>query len=260
MHKAHSALTFRWGCQHEDEAVRCYTDSAQKNHDGLEVSKAGFVIDVDRPYIGASPDRLLNCKCCGKGVLEVKCPFCHKSELPEEEDNNFCMTKESGQWRLRREHAYYYQVQLQMHVCKVSYADFIVWTESEYVVERIAANDEFITSKMEAVTRFFTYGILPEIIGKWYSRKPVADGEGLVQEPSANGEETTNDVNEDDESTPWCYCNEPSSGEMIFCDNRGCTIKWFHFKCLRIQHAPKGKWYCPSCRNLPRFNKQKQRK
>ena len=77
-----------------------------------------------------------------------------------------------------------YQVQLQMHVCRVSYVDFVVWTESEYAVERIVASSEFITSKMEATARFFTYGMLPEIIGKWYTRKPVADSEGLVHEPS----------------------------------------------------------------------------
>ena len=97
--------TFRWGCQHEDEAVKCYTDTAQKHHDGLEVLKAGFFIDVDKPYIGASPDRILDCQCCGRGVLEVKCPFCHRTELPDEEDKGFCMTKESGQWTLKRQHA-----------------------------------------------------------------------------------------------------------------------------------------------------------
>lgn len=108
---------------------------------------------VDKPYIGASPDCILDCK-CGRGVLEVKCPFCHKTELPEEEDKNFCMTKESSQWRLRQQHAYYYQVQLQMHICKVSYADFVVWTESEYSVERIAASNEFINSKRRLLQDF----------------------------------------------------------------------------------------------------------
>ena len=188
----------------------------------------------------------------------MKCPFCHQTELPDEEDKGFCMTKESGQWTLKRQHAYYYQVQLQMHVCRVAYADFVVWMESEYAVECIAASNEFITSKMEATARFFTYGMLPELIGKWYTRKPVADSEGLVHEPSLNREETS-DVDEDDESTPWCYCNEPSSGDMILCDNKGCMIKWFHFACLRIQQPPKGKWYCPSCRNLPKFNKTKNK-
>ena len=47
--------------------------------------------------------------------------------------------------------------------------------------------------------------------------------------------------------------------EMILSDNKGCTIKWFHFTCLRIQQPPKGKWYCPSCRNLPKFNKTKNK-
>lgn len=112
----HKLFHFSWG----DEAVQCYIDSAQHLHDGLEVLKAGFVIDVDKPYIGAPPDWLLNCNCCGKGVLEVKCPFCHKTELPEEEDHNFCMTKESGQWKLKIQHA------ITMHICKVSYADFVV--------------------------------------------------------------------------------------------------------------------------------------
>ena len=77
---------------------------------------------------------------------------------------------------------------------------------------------------MEAATRFFTYGMLPEIISKWYTRKPVADSKGLVHEPSLNREETNDDVDEDDESTPWCYCNEPSSENMILYDNKGCTL------------------------------------
>lgn len=95
--------------------------------------------------------------------------------------------------------------------------------------------------------------MLPEIVGKWYSRRPVADCDGVVHEP-VNEEDTTNDLNKDDKSTPWCYCNEPSR-EMILCDNKGCSIKWFHFTCLRII-VPRGKWYSPSCRNLPKFNKQ----
>ena len=31
--------TFRWGCQ-QYEAVKCYTDTAQKHRDGLELLKA----------------------------------------------------------------------------------------------------------------------------------------------------------------------------------------------------------------------------
>ena len=44
----------------------------------------------------------------------------------------------------------------------------------------------------------------------------------------------------EDMSKLWCYCNEPSFGEMIQCDNEKYTIKWFHFDCLRIRCPMKG--------------------
>ena len=103
------------------------------------------------------------------------------------------------------------------------------------MVERITPNHEFIRSEIKAATIFFTYGML---IGKWYSRKAIADSKGLVHEPSLNKEQTNNKIDKDDESTPWCYCNEPSSGEMILYDNKRCTIKWFRFTCLKIASAP----------------------
>ncbi len=40
----------------------------------------------------------------------------------------------------------------------------------------------------------------------------------------------------------WCYCREPEAGKMIMCENTGCKIEWFHFKCLKITNAPKNKW------------------
>lgn len=62
----------------------------------------------------------------------------------------------------------------------------------------------------------------------------------------------------EDMSKLWCYCNEPSFGEMMLCDNEKCTIKWYHFDCLRIRCPPKGKWYYPSCRKLSRLCKKKK--
>jgi len=57
----------------------------------------------------------------------------------------------------------------------------------------------------------------------------------------------------------FCYCNGPEAGEMIGCDNQDCTIEWFHLRCLKISpdSIPKGKWYCPNCKKLPKFNKSK---
>ncbi|XP_048587877.1 inhibitor of growth protein 3 [Nematostella vectensis] len=45
----------------------------------------------------------------------------------------------------------------------------------------------------------------------------------------------------------YCLCNQVSYGEMVGCDNNDCPIEWFHYGCVGLTDAPKGKWYCPQC-------------
>ena len=246
----------RWGCTHEQTAVEVYTMKAKENHQSFVVLESGLFLDQSRPYVGASPDGLISCTCCGKGTLEVKCPFCFKEGLPEEDQENFCMSRNDGKWRLKRSHAYYYQIQMQLAVCKLSYCDFVVWTENDIVVERIMFDDAFYEEVMEDIRHFFIYGMLPEIIGKWFTRRPVADSSGIVTTPTVSSAQANEDT--EDYSKVWCYCSQPSYGTMIKCDSSECSIQWFHCDCLRIRGPPKGKWYCPSCHKLPQKNKRKR--
>ena len=57
------------------------------------------------------------------------------------------------------------------------------------------------------------------------------------------------DSSEDDLHKLYCLCNKVSSGEMIACDNLECPKEWFHFQCVSITRAPRGKWFCQSCRS-----------
>lgn len=54
----------------------------------------------------------------------------------------------------------------------------------------------------------------------------------------------------------YCICHQFSYGEMVACDNQSCAIEWFHFGCVGLSEAPKGKWcvsafssirYCEKC-------------
>ncbi|XP_050414546.1 inhibitor of growth protein 3 [Patella vulgata] len=45
----------------------------------------------------------------------------------------------------------------------------------------------------------------------------------------------------------YCLCNEVSYGDMVGCDNEDCPIEWFHYGCVGLFQAPKGKWFCPQC-------------
>ena len=57
-----------------------------------------------------------------------------------------------------------------MNVCEVEYGDFVVWTTRELVMERIKWDEEFYQAGVQKVEQFFRYDILPEIIGKLYTR------------------------------------------------------------------------------------------
>ena len=45
-----------------------------KSHVNHSVDLSGVILNPDFPYLGASPDGIVNCSCCGVGCLEIKCP------------------------------------------------------------------------------------------------------------------------------------------------------------------------------------------
>lgn len=56
------------------------------------------------------------------------------------------------------------------------------------------------------------------------------------------------EVDEQDDRT-YCYCNQPSFGEMVGCENSDCPREWFHIQCLGLKTVPSEEhWYCPECR------------
>ena len=66
--------------------------------------------------------------------------------------------------------------------------------------------------------------------------------------PQKGGDDGFDIPIEDDEPT-YCYCGRVSFGKMIACENEACEGgEWFHFDCLNIKSAPKGKWFCDVCR------------
>jgi hypothetical protein len=68
-----------------------------------------------------------------------------------------------------------------MYVCKLNYCDFVVWSEKEGILlERLKFDETFFEFLVDDVKYFFLYGILPEIVGKWYTRKPISNFEGVV--------------------------------------------------------------------------------
>ena len=72
---------------------------------------------------------------------------------------------------------------MQMAITQRIYYDFVVWSQSNHFIVTVEFDREFY-SKMDSLTHFFLYG-MPEIVGKWYTRKPISAMENIIHTPSS---------------------------------------------------------------------------
>ena len=144
-----------------------------KIHKTFFVIKSGLILHPSYPFFGATPDGIVNCSCCGPGILEIKCPFRCKEKSFENAtiQGSFCLEEDNSGLRLKVDHAYYYQVQLQMKICQVEYINFVLWREEKMFVQRIVMDREFIDDAIEKTEPFIKLAVLPELVGKWFTKQ-----------------------------------------------------------------------------------------
>ena len=76
---------------------------------------------------------------------------------------------------VKHSHQYNYQVQTQLFVCDVTYADFVVWVAGKFHHERIFRDDGFWEDICLRAQWFFHNVILLELTGRFFTRLAVAD-------------------------------------------------------------------------------------
>lgn len=91
-----------------------------------------------------------------------------------------------------------------------------------------------------------------------WDRERDRDFELMPPPGSGNKKDFTAPVDVDQPIDPneptYCVCNQVSFGDMIACDNENCQGgEWFHYSCVGLTPETRfrGKWYCPTCRQLP---------
>ena len=148
-------------------------------------------MDPEFPFIGATPDGLVYCKCCEGRVLEIKCPFsCRNKTFSEAvlDNSSFFLADDGGSLALKEDHMYYYQVQLQMKLCHMRYCDFVAWREDgELFHQTVELDSDFINSAIRDIEPFIKSAILPELVGKWFSRQPVMSFQSSNSTSSSDG-------------------------------------------------------------------------
>lgn len=226
-----SSAATEWGLRHENTALSSYKAKAVQQHRDFRLRKTGVFLCVEYPHLAASPDSFVSCACCGDGIVEVKCPYSAADcdILQTLNSPNCSLEQRNGKLVLKRTHAYYFQIQAQIAVCRVKYCDFVVWTPTSLYTERVLEDAVFFNEILLKATRFFTHVVLPELFAEFFTKKGEAVESGAA-------------------TAAYCYCRGPEIGKMLACDGKKCPYKWFHYSCIGIKRAPRQKtWFCSDC-------------
>ncbi|KAJ8023987.1 hypothetical protein HOLleu_36583 [Holothuria leucospilota] len=158
--------------------VRCMEDVARKHylahhrlntkHRSVSWQPTGLWVSIQCPFIAASPDGIISCQQCGKGLLEIKNPYKYKNSTIHEFTSKVdtCLIHCNGVTHLDRKHDYYYQIQFQLWVTGFQWCDFVLRTNSQMdniFVERLVQDNNFISNILPKLNYFFYYGIIPEL-------------------------------------------------------------------------------------------------
>ena len=115
-----------WGLENESKAMKEYALLSKQHHRDFELKNKYWPTHKYKvpSLIGATPDGLISCSCCGQGVLEIKCPFSIRNASPY----TAAYLETTGSGRLKRSHDYHYQVQGQLGLLERGFCDFVTWT------------------------------------------------------------------------------------------------------------------------------------
>ena len=139
--------SIRHGRTYESAAIQKFSEVK-----GKRVTKCGFYVDPDLPYLGASPDGIIEGE---DAVVEVKCPYtARNSTISPDNIKKFTFLEKYGDnsMRLKRNSDYYYQIIGQLKLSRKNKCYFCVYTFEDLYVEEIVHDDHF-----------FTYTMLPKL-------------------------------------------------------------------------------------------------
>ena len=121
-------------------------------------------LDASKPFVGASPDSIFECKCHGKVCIEIKCPYStsHLSSLDKDAHLASLDYSDKGT-SLKKTHTYYIQCQLQMGVTKMEKCYFFIYTSHGHLLNEIDIDKDCSLSLVEKCCKFYDFHYLKSI-------------------------------------------------------------------------------------------------
>ena len=255
------SFTNRYGLKNEPIAAKVIEKHIKDTnlHTNFSLKPVGFVIATSTPYVGASPDRLTECDCCGRCVLEIKCPSTLQGKDIDERvkvDKSFFLQihPETKEIYLVKNHDYYFQFQLQLYVTESRKGIFGVYNGAgEIKLVHIERDEDLISTMVAKSKLFFLTFLLPELVSKRYSSVKNAS----FTAPATNI--IAANIN-DNRNQFICDCQDPlKEDEIVRCAGEFCMFQEFHKTCTKSKRFPDD-WTCVYCKKEAAKKKREEAK
>lgn len=136
-----TSKAIQWGKRNEIRALKQYENITRQ-----KVENAGLFIDSFDNFLGASPDGVI--KDIPK-LIEIKCPYTHRylpvQQMPFWDENG----------NLKKNHSYYTQCQIQMHVTNIHKIDLVIWTMNEIGIKEINYDEDYVESILIWIKEYY---------------------------------------------------------------------------------------------------------
>ena len=165
----------RYGLDKEETTRHQYkTYMTQNGHLNLSIEVCGIFVSLENPWLAASPDGLVYDRDAAHpyGLLEIKNPYSihHLSLAEAVKTSSFCLEKKKDEnnYKLKRKHDFYYQVQCQLYCADRKWCDFVLRTDVAMHVERIERDTLWWNSNIPKLKTFYLSSLLPELASPRY--------------------------------------------------------------------------------------------
>ncbi|KAK3910032.1 Exonuclease [Frankliniella fusca] len=139
----------RYGQNKEKKARECYESEMKQSDPSVTVETSGLWRNPQFMEFGCSPDGIVSSKLGPKKLLEIKCPEMLKHGDPlnfekylnKSQQSRFCLHRsKNGELKLKKNHAYMYQIQMSMGILKLKECDFVVWSPKKIFIQTVQFN------------------------------------------------------------------------------------------------------------------------
>ena len=152
-----AVLSVNWGVMNEAEGVKAF-----KKAYGVEVLDCELFLSKSG-ILGASPDGLVE----PSALIEIKCPYSQRNSTIAEavKAPAFCRCVEGQGYALKQTHAYWHQVQGQLHITCRDVCYCVVWTTKEAIIISIS-KDPAWTQHLDVLEEFYRQHVLPVLVSR----------------------------------------------------------------------------------------------